>query len=215
MSLFVSPTESTIGFDLANSGLLGEGFENIPLSSNWRAKEIDLEIWIETFMKKIGRKSRFSRPLINPEELPQVPEPIPWDSIITRWSYLTLGDGDTPDYPNAPGVKFRPAVNAIHDEAAHEMTVSGGNGYFSASEFLRSQRFAYAKIVIVAMLVYGDASLWSLVRAQHLHYFAEVGADDEHPRNPLYRRINMERTGKSGLELIERLFITDCWIDHR
>lgn len=144
MSLFVSPTENTMGFDPANSIHSGEGVENIPLSPNWRVKETDLENWIEIFMKKIGRNTRFSRPLIDPEDLPKQPEPRPWDSIVTRWSYLTLGDEDSPDYPNAPGVKFRAAVNVITDNIAHENTISGGNSYFAASWYLRPICFAYA-----------------------------------------------------------------------
>ena len=67
------------------------------------------------------------------------------------------------------------------------------------------------------MLLYGDADLWYLTRAQHFQYFVGVLQDSSHPRYELYERLNHSRLSKhplSYLRLSDRIKMPNCWVHH-
>jgi hypothetical protein len=77
----------------------------------------------------------------------------------------------------------------------------------------------------VALLIYGNASCWLRVKAEHLSFVEMVLMNPEHPRHTFYRRENnldavTAATGPAGLpgrwsdnaNLWERLQIPGCWM---
>ena len=80
--------------------------------------------------------------------------------------------------------------------------------------------------IALALLLYGNASLWLRVKAEHLSFLEKVLENPRHPRHKFYARENQARTltkatgpaGKdavwSGLaNLWEKLQIPGCWVN--
>jgi hypothetical protein len=76
----------------------------------------------------------------------------------------------------------------------------------------------------LALLLYGNASCWLRVKAEHLSFLEEVLPNRQHPRREFYARENRARTltkatgpaGAAGiwsgsLTLLEKLQIPGCW----
>lgn len=71
--------------------------------------------------------------------------------------------------------------------------------------------------LIVAMLIYGDAELWYLTRAEHFQYFLSVLHNSTHPRYKLYKKLNGPHASKhplTCLRLSDRIKIPNCWVHH-
>ena len=77
--------------------------------------------------------------------------------------------------------------------------------------------------ISIALLVYGDASSWLRVKAEHLAFFEQVLSNEKHPRHLFYKRENQVQantmaTGPDhdhvfaeALNWWERLQIPGCW----
>ena len=76
----------------------------------------------------------------------------------------------------------------------------------------------------IALLIYGNASFWLRVKAEHLSYVEKILANPDHPRHAFYSRENQssmktQATGPAGkrgvwegtTNLWERLHIPGCW----
>jgi hypothetical protein len=78
--------------------------------------------------------------------------------------------------------------------------------------------------IAVALLLYGNASAWLRVKAEHLSYLENVLRKPDHPRHAFYERQNRaytrtKATGPGGktwtgdVNLWEKLLIPGCWVN--
>jgi hypothetical protein len=86
----------------------------------------------EQYLEHIGRGNVTSREKTDTDsirELIRHPKAQPFDAILAKWHT----EPDMAEYPHAPGVKFRSAVNKISPRP-YDTIISNGDSYFSASK---------------------------------------------------------------------------------
>lgn len=111
-------------------------------------------------------------------------------------------------FPMVEDVVFIKHPNYWHEPKTHGKLVASGQCYWLA----------------IALLIYGNASSWLRVKAEHLSYLEKVLSNPKHPRYAFYLRENQNNmrtyaTGPAGKEGVwggeanmwERLHIPGCW----
>ncbi|KAH6649543.1 hypothetical protein F5144DRAFT_635234 [Chaetomium tenue] len=111
-------------------------------------------------------------------------------------------------FPMVEHVVFIKHPNYWHEPETHGKVVASGQCYWLA----------------IALLIYGNASSWLRVKAEHLNYLEKVLSNPKHPRHAFYLRETQNNmrtyaTGPAGKEGIwggeanmwERLHIPGCW----
>ncbi|KAK3376105.1 hypothetical protein B0T24DRAFT_665151 [Lasiosphaeria ovina] len=108
-------------------------------------------------------------------------------------------------FPLIEDVVFVKHPNYWYSGALHKKVIHNGQCYWTT----------------IALLVYGNASLWLRVKAEHLAYAEQVLSNPKHPRHAFYKRENTilsgtRATGPAGshagaMNWWERLHVPGCW----
>src|SRR4051812_34117585 len=103
--------------------------ENIPAPALKNRDDFELLRWLETYMKKIGRKSRAGRAMTDRSDIPERPDHPLYNYVQKKWKFLSR---TIENLPNAPGVRWHAVVNNIPAKWPYAHEVPNGNSYFSA-----------------------------------------------------------------------------------
>ncbi|KAK0713692.1 hypothetical protein B0T26DRAFT_753781 [Lasiosphaeria miniovina] len=136
------------------------------------------------------------------EDMYQSPD---WLPYLRSYHHETESPVLFSGFPLIEDVVFVKHPNYWYSGALHKKVIHNGQCYWTT----------------IALLIYGNASLWLRVKAEHLSYAEQVLSNPKHPRHALYKRENTilsgtRATGPAGshagaMNWWERLHVPGCW----